>query len=67
MSEVFELWRVFPLTRVAIRSEFGFGISSLVTIAGPSGAKVSKLFPRQNCPPPKRFCQSRALTSLAAV
>jgi hypothetical protein len=40
MSEVTEFCRESPFTRVAIRRAFGSGISSLVMIAGPRGAKV---------------------------
>lgn len=40
---------------------------SLVTMAGPRGQKVSKVFPSSHCLPFLRICQSRALTSLATV
>ena len=55
------------LTKVRIVSLEGSGISSAVARQGPEGQKVSKLFPRQNCPPPFSFCQSRALTSFATT
>lgn len=41
--------------------------ASLVTMAGPRGQKVSKVFPSSHCRPLRRICQSRALTSLATV
>ena len=36
-----------PIVNLMLR-ECGSGISSLVTIAGPRGAKVSKLFPNDH-------------------
>ena len=45
----------------------GSGISSFVTISGPSGQKASIVFPSSHCPPFFRSCQSRALTSWATV
>ena len=69
MSPVVWSCIVWPLRIVLMLSELGSGISSLVTIHGPSGQNPSKLLPRANCPPPSDFsrCQSRAETSLAQV
>ena len=67
MSRVVLSCSVSPFTIVRMRRACGSGISSAVTRQGPSGAKVSKDFPRHHCPPPPSFCQSRALTSLAQV
>lgn len=41
--------------------------ASVVTNAGPSGQKLSKVFPSSHCFPLRFICQSRALTSLATV
>ena len=38
-------------------------IDDVVTIAGPSGQNVSKVFPMSHCPPFLCSCQSLALTS----
>ena len=67
MSLVFQSCITSPSISSLIAKALGFGISSVVTRHGPSGAKVSKLFPRLHWLPPHLFCQSRALTSLAQV
>ena len=67
MSSVFQSCITSPFNTVLMPSAFGFGISSRVTSAGPSGQNVSNVLPRHHCPPPPFFCQSRALTSLAQV
>src|SRR5690606_6918995 len=63
MSTLNPAWRTSPLTRQMIASRSSG--SSSVSIAGPSGQKVSKPFARVHCPSLR--CRSRAVTSLAAV
>src|SRR6187431_3051172 len=48
MSAVVESCTRSPLSNVEIRRRFGSGISSVVTRHGPSGANVSKNFPRHH-------------------
>ena len=67
MSLVFQSCNTSPLMSNLIARALGLGISSAVTRHGPSGAKVSKVFPRHHWLPPHLPCQSRALTSLAQV
>jgi len=72
MSDVELFWRNSPLIRIEIWRACGFVISSAVTTTGPSGALVSKAFPRpssyQTVPlAVVRTCRSRAVTSLTIV
>ena len=67
MSSVEASCMIWPLSVVRIASALGLAISSRVTRHGPSGANVSNVFPRQNCPLPHSCCQSRALTSFEQV
>ena len=53
------------LTRVVSVRSSGFPISSLVTIQGPRGAKVSMLLPLNHCF--SLNCASRSVTSLRQV
>ena len=62
---MFECCRTSPLTRSSISSWLGSGISSAVTIQGPSGQNVSIALQNENTP--ERISprwMSRAVTSL---
>ena len=67
MSSVFQSCITSPFNTVRIESVLGSGISSVVTMLGPSGQNVANVLPRHHWPPPPFRCQSRADTSLAQV
>ena len=60
MSEVVQSCTTSPLSTVRIVRSLGFGMSSFVTSAGPSGQNVSNDLPRFHCEPPLLICQSAA-------
>src|SRR5205823_12549922 len=64
-SDVRADWRSSPLIRHRMRTSGASPSSSMVTMHGPIGQKVSRDLPRVHCPSPN--CRSLALTSFRHV
>ena len=67
-SPIQDLGKKYFLIKKSVSYEiFKFDGSTSVATTGPSGQKVSNVFPKSHCPPLRFFCQSRPDTSLAIV
>ena len=68
MSAVVPCWRTSPFTRSSIARFCGSGISSAVTIHGPTGQNVSMAFEKEKTPDCiSRRWMSRAVMSLKTM